>query len=305
MRLLPEARESGYTNSFDGTPIYWELHGPALTDPKAKRPMAFCYGLVCSINQWRLQLERYSAKHPCIVFDYRAHHKSGNPSDFAYLNISALAKDLNAVIEHLEIKKPVHVWGHSMGCNVTLEFALAYPEKCHSLVLCCGTPNSPFANMFGSQYPELLSQKLFDLLNKYPQPLYKAWHFFKSYPKLTHAISYVAGFNTDTSTREDMSAYAEAVSDVDSETFFKLLEDMSRGDLKNILPKIKTPTAVVAGALDRVTPPSEQKELAEGLCDAEYIEIPAGSHNVQLDFGEYVGLKVEDFWRRRNLDKKA
>jgi len=303
MRLLPEARESGYANSFDGTPIFWERHGPALDDPKAKRPMAFCYGLVCSTNQWRLQLERYSKEHPCIIFDYRAHHKSGNPSDFAFLNISALAKDLFAVIDHLKIEIPMHIWGHSMGCNVVLEYALAYPQRCHSLVLCCGTPNSPFANMFGSTVPEVISHKLFDLLDRYPEPLYKVWHTFKSYPKLTHAISYIAGFNTDTSTREDISAYAEAVSGVESQTFFKLLEDMSRGNIKNILPKIVTPTVVIAGALDRVTPPSEQKALSRGIGGSEYVEIPAGSHNVQLDFGEYVGLKVEDFWRRRSLDK--
>ena len=303
MRVLPEARESGYANSFDGTPIFWELHGPEIGSPGAKRPIAFCYGLVCSINQWRLQLERYSKDHPCIVFDYRAHHMSGKPGDPAYMNLSALAKDLQAVLAHHKISDPVHIWGHSMGCNVALEFAFANPGLCHSLTLCCGTPNSPFANMFGSSVPEIISHKLFELLDKYPEPVHKVWHAFKSYPKLTHAISYLGGFNTDTSTREDISAYAHAVSEVEAEIFFKLLEDMSSGSVRNILPKINTPTAVIAGALDRVTPPSEQKELAEGLVDAEYVEIPAGSHNVQLDFGEYVGLKVEDFWRRRNLDK--
>jgi pimeloyl-ACP methyl ester carboxylesterase len=59
---------------------------------------------------------------------------------------------------------------------------------------------------------------------------------------------------------------------------------------------------VVAGALDRVTPSSEQQALAALLPKSKYVEIPAGSHNVQLDFGEYVGLKVEEFWRERKLE---
>lgn len=303
MRLLPDAIESGYATSFDGTPIFWERHGPGLDDPNALRPLIFCYGLVCSMNQWRHQIERYSAAgHPCILLDYRGHHRSGNPADLQLLNISALAKDVSAVVHHLEIKKPLQVWGHSMGCNVVIEFAIAEPELCQSLVLCCGTPDNPFNQMLGSQIPAKLSEKLFDFMKSYPEPILKAWDVFRARPAMTHISAYLAGFNTSASTRDDIQAYAEAVCDVSSETFFALLEDMSRGHTRAVLPRVKVPALVVAGALDRVTPPSEQRALAELLPDATYVEIPAGSHNVQLDFGEYVGLKVEEFWRKRGLD---
>lgn len=302
MRLIPPAQETGYATSFDGTPIYWERHGPALDDKNAKRPMIFCYGLVCSINQWRQQIERYSPKHPCILFDYRGHHLSGNPASHELLNLSALAKDASAVYHALNIKERVHVWGHSMGCNVSLELALAEPNICQSLILCCGTADNPFGNMLGSQIPQLLSEKLFQFMDNYPDPILKAWDMYRSKPALTHITAYLAGFNRDTTTQDDIKAYAEAVCDVSSDTFFALLRDMSRGTTRTILPKIKIPSLVVAGALDRVTPPSEQAALASLLPNAKYVEIPAGSHNVQLDFGEYVGLKVEEFWREKDLD---
>lgn len=302
MRLLADFAESGYATSFDGTPIFWERHGPSIDDPRALRPMIFCYGLVCSMNQWRQQVERYSALgHPCILLDYRGHHRSGNPSDSRLLNISALAKDVSCVIHHLKIRKPVHIWGHSMGCNVALEFALAEPQLCRTLVLCCGTPDNPFNHMLGSQLPAVLSAKLFDFMKSYPEPVHKIWDVFRARPSLTHLSAYLGGFNTDASTRDDMQAYAEAVRDVSSTTFFALLEDMSHGHTRSILPRVGVPAVVVAGARDRVTPPIEQKALASLLPDACYIEIPAGSHNVQLDFGEYVGLKVEEFWRERSL----
>ncbi len=303
MRLLSDPQDSGYATSFDGTPIFWERHGPAPSDPHAKRPMIFCYGLVCSMNQWRRQIERYAAQdHPCLLLDYRGHHASGNPSDPKLLNLSAVAKDVAAVIHHLEIKVPLHVWGHSMGCNVALELALAEPELCRSLVLCCGTPDNPFNQMLGSQIPALLSTKLFDFMKVYPEPIHKLWDLFRAKPSVTHLTAYLAGFNTDACTREDIQAYAEAVCDVGSATFFALLEDMSRGHTRAILPRVQVPGIVVAGALDRVTPPSEQRALAELLPQSFYVEIPAGSHNVQLDFGEYVGLKVEEIWRKNNLE---
>jgi pimeloyl-ACP methyl ester carboxylesterase len=106
-----------------------------------------------------------------------------------------------------------------MGCNVALEFALAEPDRCQSLVLCCGTADNPFNNMLGSSIPALLSHKLFDFMKDYPEPIYKAWELFKSKPTLTHITAYLAGFNTDTSTQDDIKAYAEAVSDVSPETF--------------------------------------------------------------------------------------
>jgi len=301
MRLLPEPTISGYATSFDGTPIYWEQHGPSLKDENAKRPMIFCYGLVCSMNQWRKQVQRYSKDHPCILLDYRGHHQSGNPSSPEYMNLSAIAKDVSTIYHHLDINDRVHIWGHSMGCNVALEVALAEPDICQSLILCCGTADDPFNNMLGTNYTQVLSKKLFEFMGNYPEPVHKIWDVFRGKPMLTQITAYLAGFNRDTSTRDDIKAYAEAVCDVSSETFFALLKDMSRGATRTVLPRIKVPTLVVAGALDHVTPPSEQAALASLLPDSKYVEIPAGSHNVQLDFGEYVGLKVEEFWREREL----
>ena len=59
--------------------------------------------------------------------------------------------------------------------------------------------------------------------------------------------------------------------------------------------------AIIAGAKDYITPKESQRRLSERLASSEYIEIPAGPHNVQIDFGEYVCLKVEDSLKRRSF----
>jgi 3-oxoadipate enol-lactonase len=300
-RLIPPARAEGYATSFDGTPIFWELHGPPPGAPGALRPMVFCYGLVCSANQWRQQIDRYSAEHPCLLVDYRGHHKSGRPANPTAFNLSALAKDVSCAIQEALGRQEVHIWGHSMGCSVALELALADPALVRSLVLCCGTPDNPFRGMFGSDVPEHLSKPFLDLVDTYPGPFFKAWDLFRARPGITVAVAWLAGFNQATVSREDIVTYAEAVCSVESETFFTLLREMAKGMTRAILPRVKVPAIVVAGGMDRVTPPHEQKAMAALLPDGCYIEIPSGSHNVQLDFGEYVGLKVESIWRERNL----
>jgi pimeloyl-ACP methyl ester carboxylesterase len=52
---------------------------------------------------------------------------------------------------------------------------------------------------------------------------------------------------------------------------------------------------VVAGQNDNITPKSFQAEFKEKIPHAEYLEVPYGSHCTQLDFPDYLNLKVEAF----------
>ena len=107
-RLLPEPRVSGYTPSFDGTQIYWEMHGPA-PETTDKRPMVFCYGLVCAMPHWRHQIARYSPEHPCLLIDYRGHHRSAHPMNPELMNLGAVARDVSAAMEAQHFGQPAQV----------------------------------------------------------------------------------------------------------------------------------------------------------------------------------------------------
>jgi pimeloyl-ACP methyl ester carboxylesterase len=298
-RLIPEPTDSGYAESFDGTRIYWELHGPR----EGARPMVFCYGLVCSMNQWRAQLARYSLHHPCLLVDYRGHHKSGSPQDARLMNISAIARDVAAALRAQNFSQAAHVWGHSMGVNVAIELAALEPRTCQSLVLCCGTEENPFRSMFGTDALDKIAETLLKIYPDNPELFHAVGRVVLGHAKLTRMVAQIAGFNDQASTSAaDMDAYAQAVAAINPRTFFPLLIELSKGLTQAIVPKIKTPALVIAGAKDYVTPPASQKRLSEHLPRSRYVEIPLGSHNVQLDFGEYVCLKAEEFWKEEQLE---
>ena len=301
-RLIPPARKQGTVVSFDGTPIYWEMHGPAPSDPAAQRPIVLCYGLVCAMNQWRYQLERYSKDHPCLLIDYRGHHRSGTPKDPRMINISAMARDVAAAIHEQRFSQPAHIWGHSMGVNVALELVVSEPALCQSLVLLCGTMGNPFHAMFNSDVLEKFTDPLFKSYSGHEELFHLIWRLSFMNPKLARVVAGIAGFNDKASTPADLDAYVAAIANMNPATFFPLIEEFSRGLTGAIVPKVNCPSVVVAGALDYVTPPVHQRQLAQALKGSEYVEIPTGSHNVQLDFGEYVCMKVEAFWRERKLD---
>jgi len=64
-------------------------------------------------------------------------------------------------------------------------------------------------------------------------------------------------------------------------------------DGRDLLSRIRTPTLVVAGADDQVTPAALAEELARGIPNARLEVIPAAGHQVPLEqadrFNQLVG----------------
>src|ERR1700761_2449896 len=96
MNLTPKA--TGTFKSYDGTEIYYEIRGKG-------KPLILNYGIGCLINHWRPQIRYFSESYQVIVYDYRGHHNSEIPKDMSEMSIDALAKDLKALMAHLQIEK--------------------------------------------------------------------------------------------------------------------------------------------------------------------------------------------------------
>jgi pimeloyl-ACP methyl ester carboxylesterase len=305
-RLLPPAAEEGFAKSFDGTSIYWERHGPnPRTHPSSKPPMLFCYGLVCSVNQWRTILARYSVDRTCVLFDYRGHHKSSSPADPSQITVSALARDAATALDAAGVTSPAHVWGHSLGVNVALELAAGDPERTRSVVVCCGTTQNPFRYMFHTNRLEAPTSAVLKIYPQYSSIMDTLWKLSQLRPEATELLSKYLGFNRAVTDSKDISTYARSVANISPQTFFWLMRDFTKGTTDHLLPKIRVPTLVMAGAHDPITPASQMKQFAAKIPGAEYVEIPGGSHNIQLDFPEYIALRVEEFWRSRKLEPIA
>ena len=74
---------------------------------------------------------------------------------------------------------------------------------------------------------------------------------------------------------------------------------MAKGATKGILSRITCPVLVIGGESDYITPLDAQKKLASLLMEGEFCSVPAGSHNLQLEFDEYICLKAKEFWTKK------
>lgn len=115
--------DSGYAE-VNGTKLYYELSGSG-------DPVVLIHGSFGDRRHWDLQVKELASKYKVIRYDVRGYGKSALPNaDEAYTD----AEDLKALLDLLKIDK-AHFCGLSMGSIIAIDFALAYPERCSSLIL--------------------------------------------------------------------------------------------------------------------------------------------------------------------------
>lgn len=113
----------------DGITLNYEDIG----DPEAPA-VVLLHGFTSDLRSWAPILEDLTADYRAIALDLRGHGKSSAPEDLDAYTIEALAGDVAALLDHLEVDICVVV-GSSFGGMVALQFAVTWPERLAGLVL--------------------------------------------------------------------------------------------------------------------------------------------------------------------------
>ncbi len=284
--------KEGFVKSQDNTQIYYHMEG----DRSATQdiPLIFCYGIVCSIYQWKYQLSHFSKNHLVVYFDYRGHNRSQTPKDPSHLTFKGCAEDLYAVMKKLHIKKAV-LLGHSMGVNVIFQFAATYPERTAGLVAICGTLSNPFKTMFNTDFSLAGFEFLKIAYLKFPKQFPKIWK--KTIPSpMSRLITGLLGFTPKFTKRRDVKIYLDGVAKQPPSTFLHFLQEMAHFDGDEILSKIKAPALIIGGAKDFIIPIQNQYAIYRKMKkQAQFLRVPQGSHCSHMDMPELVNLRIEKF----------
>jgi pimeloyl-ACP methyl ester carboxylesterase len=110
-------------------------------------------------------------------------------------------------------------------------------------------------------------------------------------------VSTIAGgFNFRATHFKDIEIYARGGCHIPLEVFLPMFEDMMHFDGDSVAASIIKPTLIMSGEKDFVTPQKFQRALHARVSGSEFVVIPYGSHCCQLDFPEYVNLRLEKFF---------
>lgn len=278
----------GTFRSFDGTPIYYETRGEG-------PPIVLIYGIACLMNHWHHQVDYFSQHFKVVTFDLRGHHKSAEVSSPEGLTLEAMAKDTVGLMEHLKISK-AHFAGHSFGAPVLLKSYEQKPEMFESLISINGFAKNPIKNMFGLEVVEPFFYFVRDQYFKSPDLWNTLWRGLVYNPLSMRLAALAGGFNLKLTHFKDIEVYTRGVSQMDLKIFLPLFEELMRFDGENILHSISCPTLIISGENDHVTPRQFQFEMHEKIKNSQFLMVPYGSHCTQLDFPDYVNLRLEQFF---------
>jgi pimeloyl-ACP methyl ester carboxylesterase len=240
-------------------------------------PLVLIMGYSSTMDMWDpLFLDNLSTKYKVIIFDNRGMgNTTAPPGNFS---IAQFANDTAGLMAALDIKK-AHIMGWSMGSFVAQELAIRYPENVDKIILYAGDCGgketvmpSPqvlkdLANTSGSQ--EERGMRLFNLL--FPKDwLSKQPAFFKWFP-----------LPKETSLPDNIERQAQAIA--------------TWSGACDRLGSIKSPTLVVTGTEDVITPPENSFILAQRINVSWLVQFEGAGHGLMYQYPDRLAKIVEDF----------
>lgn len=299
--LRTPVRGRGSTvETFDGTHLYVDVVGD-----EGLPTLVLAHGYALSHRAWHFQRRDLADAFRIVTYDQRGHGASEAAVSGDY-SIQALGRDLSAVIEAtLHDDQPVIVVGHSMGGMTLLSYVKQYPESLvdriagavlmstsGSDVLTGGAVSVGLAAFSGLR--TRATRRAFQALGR------RSTGPDDAYPgssDLSYLMTKVIGLNTDASpahvafTEQLLLGTPTPVKAAIGPLFTSL-------DLRAAAPLLKTPSLVLVGDRDRLTPPSQAQRLVELLPDAELVELPGIGHMAPLEAHAEVNAHIRAFATR-------
>ena len=220
-------------------------------------------------GMWRRQIEAASPEHSVVALDFPGHGRSAGIDGLP--SVDAYADFLVAFATALRLRRFVLV-GRSMGGAVGMVVAARQPDRLAGLVLVCTAARFTFTDEQLATHHDVVRGRL-------PQQ-FTTETFCGSTPMEIMREAWMEQVKTDPRVRYGDILACKAF------------------DGRELLGRIRTPTLVVAGADDRVTPPACAEEIARAIPGARLEVIPQAGHQAPLEqsdaFNALVGRFAEE-----------
>jgi 3-oxoadipate enol-lactonase len=235
----------------DRIALRYELSG------KGDRTLVLVHEMGGSLESWDEIVPQLAGSRRILRYDTRGAGLSQKAR--GELSLGAMAVDIAALLDALGIAGNVALAGVAVGGAIALQFAAQYPERASAVVV--GSPATGIAPARRVAALERLAKieaggmafAVEDaMLNGYA-------------PELRGDIKRFEQFRARW-LGNDPASYA---------TIWRML---ANADMQETLSKIRCPTLVIGGSLDRVRPPPMAEEVAKAVPGARYIEVRTGHY---------------------------
>jgi len=274
----------------DGVKIWYRAmgDGPALV---------CCNGVGVSTFFWNYVEEYFSQTHTVVVWDYRGHGKSGQPTNFDNWTMDLNIQDLIAIMDDARIEKAV-LLGHSMGTQVILEAWRHIPKRIAGLVPMLGAAGHPVRTFFNTELSEYVYRFGYFMGMNFTGFSQRVASFVAR-RKLSYHVARWIIIDPQLAGWKDFQPYFDHLSKIDVRVFFAMAKAMEEHTAVDLLPAITVPVLVIGGEKDVFTPYHLTEEMVKAIPRAELLRIKNGSHAALIEQPELINLRLEKFFRER------
>lgn len=240
--------------NLDGRKLYYDLTGP-----DESPVVCFTHSLSSDSGMWAEQMPGLiAAGYRVLRLDMRGH--GGSDPVAGDYTMEALADDAAACLDTLGIQRVQYV-GLSIGGMIGQAFAIKYPDRMISAMLCDTMPATP-DGAEGSWGPRLKAVRDANSVAPLADPTMERWFTDAYKPRNLRRWQQI---------RETIAGTTPA-------GYLGCGQAILNFDFRDALPDIKTPTLVVCGDQDEGTPPAGNKLIAEKVPGGHYEEIAGARH---------------------------
>jgi pimeloyl-ACP methyl ester carboxylesterase len=274
----------------DGLALATRQIGPEAAD----MTVILLHGLLGDRASWRCQTSHLTSHHPdirVIAYDLRGHGRSGRG---CALNntIGQLAGDLDAVIDTTTPAGHIVLVGHSMGAMTILQYLQHHQSRNTDRITGVGLIATAAADVTRYGLGRLLATPLAGgacaLADHIPasvdavrttavratEPIWRL--VTKKAPTLAALIN--------APQLPILAGFLASISDFDGTAAYRTLS--------------RTPTLIMCGTMDRVTPPHHSAAIAAAVAAAEFVDVPGAGHMLMLDRPDVVNDRLDALLER-------
>ena len=240
-------------------------------------PIVFVHGFPLDHSMWADQIDAFRSSYCVISPDLRGFGSSDGGDEI--VRMKDFASDLQALLEVLDVRAPVHLCGLSMGGYIAFQFAKYFGERLKSLILCDTKAAADSAEAKQTRYDtaeRVLKDGSDFLAEAMPQKLFSP-KTFQSFPNIVRSTQNVIR-------RTDPRSIAAASRGM-----------AERPDMTSELSHLSVPTLVIVGEDDAITPVNQMDDMASRIPSAKFVKVANAGHMAPLENPEVVNQAISKF----------
>jgi 3-oxoadipate enol-lactonase len=231
------------------------------------RPIILIHGFTNYGLVWTPQLSSLVHRGWQVILPDLSGHGRSDPAT-ATTTVRDLTQDICTLMDVLHVERAT-VCGLSLGGMVAQHLAIEHPGRVDGLVV--ANSRASFAD---PRYEGVIAGwiELFEQPDGPRKRLQSVW------PNMLNEA-----FRASSTGRATLAAWSDVLGAIPGTSLSHVARGMTSFDLRDRLANIEVPTLVIAGEQDKLFPPAETREIADGIPGAQFAVIPQAGHLSSLD----------------------